>query len=75
MQNGEVPADWRSQRIAVQAAFVPTELLPEIRFLDVEALKTRRVLERSSPPYWRSMDIQSSMCRLSGARTDVSPDG
>jgi hypothetical protein len=45
MQNGEVPADWRNQRIAVRASFVPSELLPTIRFLDVEALKTRRALE------------------------------
>lgn len=46
MQNGEVPADWRNQRIAVQASFVPSELLPNIRFLDIEALKTRRELEK-----------------------------
>jgi hypothetical protein len=45
MRNGEVPADWRNRRIAVQANFVPNELLPSIRFLDVEALKTRRELE------------------------------
>ena len=37
MQIGEVPADWRNQRIAVQASFAPTEDLPQIRFLDVEA--------------------------------------
>ena len=44
MPAGEVPADWRNQRIAVQVEFVPSELLPELRFLDVEALSTRRKL-------------------------------
>jgi hypothetical protein len=47
---GEVPADWRNQRIAVQASFVPSEVLPKIQFLDVEALKTRRVLEQELAP-------------------------
>lgn len=47
---GEVPADWRNQRIAVQASCVPSELLPTIRFLDVEALKTRRELEGDLAP-------------------------
>lgn len=46
MPAGSVPADWRNQRIAVQVEFVPNELLPELRFLDVEALKTRRELRR-----------------------------
>ncbi len=50
MNVGEVPADWRNQRIAVQATFVPTESLPSIRFLDVEALKTRRHLENELAP-------------------------
>lgn len=44
MPAGEVPADWRNQRIAVQVEFVPSERLPELRFLDVEALSTRREL-------------------------------
>jgi hypothetical protein len=47
---GEVPADWRNQRIAVQAGFIPSELLPTIRFLDVEALQTRRQLEKDLAP-------------------------
>jgi hypothetical protein len=46
MPAGSVPADWRNQRIAVQVEVVPNELLPEPRFLDVEALKTRRELRR-----------------------------
>jgi hypothetical protein len=50
MQIGEVPADWRNQRIAVQASFVPSEVLPEIRFLDIEALKTRHQLEKELAP-------------------------
>ena len=41
---GEVPADWRQQRVAVQVDFAPSAALQQIRFLDVEALKTRRVL-------------------------------
>jgi hypothetical protein len=47
---GEVPADWRNQRIAVRATCVQSELLPTIRFLDVEALKTRRELEAGLAP-------------------------
>jgi len=47
---GEVPADWRNQRIAVRASCVQSELLPTIRFLDVEALKTRRELEADLAP-------------------------
>jgi RES domain len=50
MQVGEVPADWRNQRIAVQATFLPSATLPTIRFLDVEALKTRRELEQELAP-------------------------
>lgn len=50
MQVGEVPADWRNQRIAVRATLEPNRLLPTIRFLDVEALKTRRELERELAP-------------------------
>lgn len=41
---GEVPADWRQQRVAVNVTFAPTEALPVARFLDVESLKTRRIL-------------------------------
>ena len=44
MPAGEVPADWRNQRIVVQAEFMPSALLPKPRFLDVEALSTRREL-------------------------------
>jgi len=50
MQVGEVPADWRNQRIAVQATFEPTESLAQVRFLDVEALSTRTHLERELAP-------------------------
>lgn len=46
MPAGSVPADWRNQRIAVQVEFAPSGVLPELRFLDVEALKTRRELRR-----------------------------
>ena len=39
MDPGDIPADWRSRRIAVRARF------PEAReFLDVEAVETRQVL-------------------------------
>lgn len=60
MQVGEVPADWRNQRIAVQATFLPSETLPTIRFLDVEALKTRRELEQQLAPllaYYRYTEL------------------
>jgi hypothetical protein len=46
MTAGSVPADWRSQRIAVQVELVAGDVLSELRFLDVEALATRRELRR-----------------------------
>jgi hypothetical protein len=46
MPSGTVPADWRSQRIAVQVEFEPSPVLPEVRFLDVEALATRQTLQK-----------------------------
>ena len=43
---GQVPADWRHQRIIVQAKFAPTFARPDLRFLDVESLETREQLRR-----------------------------
>lgn len=43
---GDVPADWRQQRVAVQVGFAPSPQLSSIRFLDVEALATRHVLRK-----------------------------
>jgi hypothetical protein len=45
MAVGEVPADWRHRRLAVRAIPVPSDRLPAIRFLDVEAAETRAVLQ------------------------------
>lgn len=42
MAPGNVPADWRHRRLAVHAALEA----PDQLFLDVEALETRRLLER-----------------------------
>lgn len=45
MAVGEVPADWRHRRLAVRVSFPDAGKLPEgVRFLDVEALKTRQKL-------------------------------
>jgi hypothetical protein len=44
MATGEVPADWRHRRLAVRAMPAPSDRLPAVRFLDVEAASTRAVL-------------------------------
>jgi hypothetical protein len=44
MALGEVPADWRHRRLAVHAALSPSDTIPAIRFLDVEAAQTRSLL-------------------------------
>jgi hypothetical protein len=44
MASGEVPADWRHRRLAVRVAPLPSDRLPAVRFLDVEATHTRAVL-------------------------------
>jgi hypothetical protein len=47
---GQVPADWRHQRVLVRADFQPSELRPSLRFLDVEARNTREHLEKLLAP-------------------------
>jgi hypothetical protein len=44
MSSGEVPADWRHRRLAARVIPVPSPKIPAIRFLDVEAARTRAVL-------------------------------
>ncbi len=44
MALGEVPADWRHRRHAVRVAPTPSDAIPAIGFLDVEAAETRAVL-------------------------------
>jgi hypothetical protein len=44
MALGEVPADWRHRRLAVRATPAPSDAIPAIRFLDVEAAETRALL-------------------------------
>jgi hypothetical protein len=44
MSSGEVPADWRHRRLAARVMPVASSKLPAIRFLDVEAARTRAVL-------------------------------
>jgi hypothetical protein len=44
MAPGEVPADWRHRRLAVRATPTPSDMVPTISFLDVEAAETRAVL-------------------------------
>jgi hypothetical protein len=43
---GQVPADWRHQRIIIQAKLAPTSARPNLRFLDVESLETREQLRK-----------------------------
>jgi hypothetical protein len=44
MALGEVPADWRHRRLAVRVTPQPSDAIPTLRFLDVEAAETRAVL-------------------------------
>ena len=44
MALGEVPADWRHRRLAVRTTPSPSDAIPAIRFLDVEAAETRALL-------------------------------
>lgn len=47
MRIGDVPADWRQRRMAVQVRFHQDGLFAHgVRFLDVESLETREVLRR-----------------------------
>jgi hypothetical protein len=41
---GQVPADWRHQRVLLRAEAQGTSARPNLRFLDVEARKTREHL-------------------------------
>lgn len=75
MPAGEVPADWRNQRIAVQAEFMPSELLPELRFLDVEALSTRRKLRTELASLLPTTATRISTSPPSAAATDASLAG
>lgn len=43
---GQVPADWRHQRIIVRVELFPTEARPNLRFLDVESIETRQRLRK-----------------------------
>jgi hypothetical protein len=44
MALGDVPADWRHRRLAVCVRPAPSDTIPAVRFLDVEAAATRAVL-------------------------------
>jgi hypothetical protein len=41
---GQVPADWRHQRVLLRAELEPSRARPSLQFLDVEALDTREHL-------------------------------
>lgn len=43
---GQVPADWRHQRLLVKVDFEATTARPVLRFLDVEARETREHLRK-----------------------------
>ena len=43
---GQVPADWRHQRIIIRAGFAATFARPNLRFLNVEDMETREHLRR-----------------------------
>lgn len=47
---GQVPADWRHQRVLVRAGFEATEHRPSLQFLDIEARGTREHLRRHLGP-------------------------
>lgn len=43
---GQVPADWRHQRVLVKVDFEATRSRPSLSFLDIEARGTREFLQR-----------------------------
>jgi hypothetical protein len=67
MNVGDVPAAWRQRRIAVQAEFVPRgRFAAGVRFLDVEAVRTRETLKRELAgvlSYWGYSDLDVSTVR------------
>jgi hypothetical protein len=63
---GQVPADWRHQRVAIQVDFKPSVSRPQTRFLDVEALETREHLRNALAPilaYYRCSDLDVATVR------------
>jgi hypothetical protein len=54
---GQVPADWRHQRVLVRVDFEPTESRPSLHFLDVEARSTRGHLEKELARILASYDL------------------
>jgi hypothetical protein len=63
---GEVPADWRHQRVAIRVEFQSTASRPNLRFLDVEALQTRQLLRNDLAPilaYYRCPDLDVATVR------------
>jgi len=66
MAAGEVPADWRQERVAVRALIRPSEAVPGVRFLDVESLQTRRELRTELAPllaYYEIGDLDVATVR------------
>jgi hypothetical protein len=67
MNVGDVPASWRQRRIAVRARFVAGGRFSRgVRFLDVEAARTREVLKRELAgvlSYWGYADLDVSTVR------------
>lgn len=43
---GQVPADWRHQRVLVQVDFEATKARPSLSFLDIESRGTREYLQK-----------------------------
>lgn len=63
---GEVPADWRHQRLAIRVKLKPTASRPSTRFLDVEALATRQRLRKDLAQilaYYKYSDLDVATVR------------
>jgi hypothetical protein len=63
---GQVPADWRHQRIIIRAQFAATLARPNHRFLDVEDMGTREHLRREIAPIlaiYKHQDLDVAVVR------------
>ena len=63
---GQVPADWRHQRVLLRAELTPTAARPSLQFLDVEARKTREYLRTALGPilaYYELDDLDVATIR------------
>lgn len=72
---GQVPADWRHQRVLLRAELEPTEARPALQFLDVEARETREYLRGALGQMLAYFGRDDPMYPPSAETTAASPGG